>query len=701
MNQLKKTKQKFFNKRIFGFDIETYNDNKNFLMASIIGLNKHGDEYKKVFYNKNDLISELKHNFIFRNSYIFATNLSFDFFGTFFDTKESKNFKTLFRGSNLLSATTYYDKNEFTSVQSYKSIKNKKSRKSLTFLDSMNYAMLSVEEMGKVIGISKLNHPLFIGEYPKNKEQWDEMIKYNLRDSEITYKFMKFLINAFEMLGATFKKTIASTSMSLFKNKYLNDIYYQPDIDILKEQFNAYFGGRTEAFKRGYLLDYSAEPSPYFLYDFNSLYPSVMYDNEYPNPNTLRITHANTNRYINKYHGISHIDIEVPSSINIPILPYKCSNGRVLFPTGRFTGWYTHIEIREAIKQGAILIKVYKTHYYLENCKPFKDYVSDLYSKRLQYKSEDNPLQLICKLMLNSLYGKFGQKFLGKENTIHESCVREKELKRFSSINKVGDYLVVKEDCVPSNFCIPVWACYVTAYGRIKLHKELIEHDVVYCDTDSIITKDEIDCSSKLGDLKQEMMISEGIVVRPKFYALKDSKKHESICKECNHQTHAFLKECPKCMSDKIMYNHYVKLKGLGKRLNYYEFVGLLNIPKMSYDKFTKFKESIRRGFIPNEIIKVSKHFSLEDEKREWHSYFDYNMFEESKPINVTEMIIKEKTKQEEKRKIKENKNLMLIQKYTDNINNQLISEDFYDHMGVDITKDEYLDNEKFWSMKE
>ncbi len=46
---------------------------------------------------------------------------------------------------------------------------------------------------------------------------------YNLKDSEISYKFMRFLFDSFEELGASPKMTIASTSMSLFKNKFLGD----------------------------------------------------------------------------------------------------------------------------------------------------------------------------------------------------------------------------------------------------------------------------------------------------------------------------------------------------------------------------------------------------------------------------------------------------------------------------------------------
>lgn len=595
----KPTKQRFNHKRIFAFDIETYNNNKNFLMCSLVGYDFYGHQFEKVFYDKKSFVNELKTNHVYRNSIIFATNLSFDFFGMFFKN-ESENFRTLFRGSDLLSAKTYFNGDSFTSRASYDG-NNKKCRKSLLFLDSLNYAKMSVKKMGDVIGMPKFEHPEFLGKKPSNEKEWAMMLEYNIRDSWITYHFMKFLIDAFEGLGATFKTTIASTSMSLYRNKYLEHEYFRHEKEDLLEIFKAYYGGRTEAFKRGYFTDAN-------YYDFNSLYPSVMHDMEFPDPNTKRESHENTRKYIDNFEGVSDVDIQIPYSKS-PILPFRDDTGKVLFPYGKLSGWYSHIELRKVMEEGAILLKVRKTHYYKEMCRPFKAFVADLYSKRMEFKKDNNPMQMVVKLAMNSLYGKFGQKFIDKSNTIHMSSVTQAELDRFKHIDRVGDYLVVTQDAQPTAFCIPIWAVYVTAYGRLKLYDQLKKHDVIYCDTDSIITKDEIKTSNDLGDLKLEMHITEGIVVRPKFYALKHVKDGEEV--------------------------PYVKIKGLGKRLNYYEFVGLLHMPKIPYEKFAKFKEAIRRDFIPNEIIKVHKEFSLEDEKRVWKGEFDYKVFEDSCPMEI------------------------------------------------------------------
>ena len=593
VNLLKKTKQKIFKKKVFGFDIETNNKNKHFVLASI-----YSDDYKKFYYTPEEVIEDLRTNKIFRGSVVCATNLSFDFFGTFFNQKDSGNFFTLFRGSDLLMAKTYFYENDF-----YKEAKIRtKALKSLLFLDSLNFAKLSVEKMGKILGIPKLEKPRCLGVEMKDDRDWDELREYNLRDSEITFKFMKFLIKTFEHLGATFKNTLASTSMSLFKNKYLGDaIYFQPEIEILLEQFESYFGGRTEAFMRGEFHDKN-------YYDFNSLYPDVM-RNKYPDPNSLRICHFNDLRKINNFHGISKVDVFVFDNIKYPVLPFRMDNGRVVFPTGNISGWYTHIELREAIKHGAVIKKVYRTHYYTRTCSPFKEFVEDMYTLRKKFQLNKNAMEYVVKITMNSLYGKFGQKFMDKDNWIHVDQFKIENVQDNDTFERKGNYVRINKHMGrPSGFCIPIWATYVTAYGRLKLHGAIVKHKPLYCDTDSLITNDTIQTGNELGQLKLEMRIKTGVIVRPKFYAILDENDHE-----------------------------HVKIKGMARRLNYLEFLGLcsplLTDKTIHYEKFAKFKEALRRDLIPNEIIATHKELGLNDEKREWDGNFNLKTLEDSAPL--------------------------------------------------------------------
>jgi len=582
---LKPTKAKPSTKPIYGFDIETYDDNKKFLCASVY----LDDNNKWSFYSKKETINFFKRK-RFKDSFVAATNLSFDFFGTFHGSEEEKAFVPLFRGSDLITTKSFIVGGEFSRINP------RKGQSTITFIDTLNFAKLSVEKLGKLIGIPKIETPSFIGQQPKTDKQWTEMIEYNMRDSEVSKKGLEFLFDSFFKLGATPKATIASTAMSLFRNQYLKNDYFRHDIPQLLDQFKAYYGGRTEAFCRGAIKNYN-------YYDFNSLYPSVMI-NEFPDPNTKRICYKNTCKYIEAFEGVSLVDIYCPE-MEYPFLPVRTET-KLLFPCGDFSGWYSHVELRRALELGYVIKKVRKTYYFKGTCEPFREYVLDLYNKRLEFKEQGSSMEYVVKILLNSLYGKFGQKFTDRDSWKPFDLSIE-ELEQLKDFERIGNYIRIKKEMTePPVFCTPIWALYTTAYAREKLHKAILNSRPVYVDTDSIITKKEIITSNKLGKLKLEMKIKKGVIVKPKFYAFSP------------------LNGKP-----------FVKSKGIGTKLNMEDFWQILDTHGITYNKFMKFKESIRRGFIPNEIQEVSKELNLEDEKRVWSNKFNANEIQMSKPITL------------------------------------------------------------------
>lgn len=587
---LQKTKQRLNNKEIYGFDIETYGEKNDFYCASL-----YNNNFKKTIFSIKELI-ELFKTPRFKNTIISATNLQFDFMGTIGKTDDINNFFIRFRGSDLILARAYIFKNNFYRKKPVQRNKDYVNYKPVVFLDTLNYARLSVQDIGKIINISKMEKPSFLGSKPKTEDEKNYLIKYNMKDAEISCKFIEFLYDSFRKLGGTPKITIASSALALWKNRFLNTTFFRHETEKLIEEFKAYYGGRCEAFKRGMIENYN-------YYDFNSLYPSVML-NEFPNPNTLRVNHLNEFGYIENFDGISLVEVHCPKNI-FPLLPYRYDN-KLLFPNGTFTGWFTNVELRKAHEIGYVIKKIYKTFYFKENCIPFYSYVKELYDERLRYKKENNPMESVIKLVMNSLYGKFGEKFTNRDEWIPLPDTLE-ELRKIKDFERVGNFLRVKKDLEePKPYCIPIWCSYVTAYGRIKLYESLIKSAPVYCDTDSIITKKDIPTSEWLGKLKLEMRIKKGIIVKPKFYALIDEKDNEVI-----------------------------KIKGIGRHLDYMDFMKILKNPDVRYTKFMKFKESLRRGFIPNEIVVILKHLSLEDNKRYWQHDFNYRALEISKAIEI------------------------------------------------------------------
>jgi len=233
-------------------------------------------------------------------------------------------------------------------------------------------------------------------------------------------------------------------------------------------------------------------------------------------------------------------------------------------------------------------------------------------------------MEYIVKILLNSLFGKWGQKFFNLDNWVHESTLEFKDMDG-RTYERKGEFIrVVDLEIEPTNFCIPIWACYVTAYGRIKLHKTFKTiHDAgkkcYYGDTDSCFTNMTFKNSSKLGDLKLEMPIKEAIFVRPKFYAFKSNLNKDYIKIKGLH----------------VLKNKPENKDNFGIYLNFIKFQDFLLNPKTKYNKFTKFKEALRRNLIPNQTLLITKELNLEDVKRDWNNKLfsqDLNL-EESKPI--------------------------------------------------------------------
>lgn len=581
LTPLKKKIKKY---KFFGFDIETYSDYNYFYMGSVVGKN-----FSKIFYNKQKFI-QLLNSMCGQNNIFFATNLGFDFFALFENTKNLYKSKIVLRGSDLIFAY-YFHNNE-----------------KLLFLDTRNFAQFSVKSLGKIINCPKYEHPKFLGKLPKNAEEQKELERYNLRDSEISYKFAEFLELFFNEFNTSINYTIASTSMKIFRINFLSCDLCQPSKKEINELNLAYYGGRTEAFKRGKFTNQ-------YYYDFNSLYPA-QYLKEFPNPNFMRVI-KNPDIDILKYEGVSVAKIKTPK-LSIPLLPLR-QKSKLIFPIGEFIGSWTHVELRKALELGH-KIKLIKSFYFIRNFKPFEKFGTELYNLRMKYKQQNNAFELPIKLCLNSLYGKFNQKSEYNDIDFIEKYSKKEliEIIKKNKVSFIGKYMYIekKNNKIP-NFIQPIFSIYTTAYARLVLYSEfekIGEENINYCDTDSIITNKIIPVSDKLGELKIEHYFKNLIIVKPKIYAGETENGYISKC------------------------------KGIPSNLfsSYDNFISFLKSPKISYDKFVKFRQAIKSkeeykyGELKfNQKICVNKKLLLDDDKRNWKKKFNFYETQSSSPLKI------------------------------------------------------------------
>lgn len=595
---LKQLDTKFKKYDIASFDIETCGGHRNdfYLFGYIDPYNEYHYTFDKL--EAINILNKIKH----RGILIYATNLHFDF-------------------NSISEGTDLKNKCDFTiRGNSYISIKWRGTYNKIILRDTMNYGGYSVETMGKILKLPKLKKPKCFGRKAKNEKELKELLEYNKRDCEVSKKFMEMMQQTINNLGGELKATISSCAMDLFRRKFLDydvvkESFFIDYVNIKQKIFKAYYGGRTEAFKRGLIDKTTSRSNEWFYGDVNSLYPSVML-NEFPDPMSVQYYKHQALELL-KYEGVSYFELKVPYQ-KYPLLPYRMED-KLLFPYGNLKGYYTHLEIREAIKQGTIIVSMSDTVYYKRTRAYFKRYVNTLYALRKQLKSEGSEIETAIKLLLNSLYGRFALKNISrtvffnmdtiKNTKKHIDKCEAKGLKIQISSSNEGYYNEPDEyDGIAS---IPIWSIYTTAYARLKLHSYIIEFEPVYVDTDSIITDKKVLDSKILGELKLEKMIKFGIIIKPKLYFPDDEIKSKGI-------------PIPKDENKAIRYKKINKLKRK-----------ILDQQDINYKKFIKIKEGIRRNIKVNSIIIMTKHINLEDTKRKWNGRFNEYILQDSEPIEI------------------------------------------------------------------
>lgn len=347
------------------------------------------------------------------------------------------------------------------------------------FLNSHSYFRGPVKAMAKFVGLEKLEGD------PLGSE-------YMLMDCKIPYTFVKMLQKKLvNEIGVNLGVTIGKMSMDTYRRSYMQDktqvTYNSPNC------LKAYFGGRVEIFKKG-------ESHNINVVDINSCYPFVMKEFEYPDTSTIEPSTIGTHHF-----GIGKFKVYVPEDTFLPVLPFKSDEGRLFFPIGEFTGWWTYAEVRHAVEHGTQIIKEYEGEGTNKGVMPFSGFIDTFYElrqdakARLEKNSDDVQADfdnLFYKLWLNNLYGKWCQHKASNEMTREKwpfwKLEKNRENADFKEI-KVGpfyNYTVPKDKPpITANF---MWGIYVTSYSRIYLHRGLLDvhsagHTLLYCDTDSIM----------------------------------------------------------------------------------------------------------------------------------------------------------------------------------------------------------------------
>jgi DNA polymerase elongation subunit (family B) len=200
----------------------------------------------------------------------------------------------------------------------------------------------------------------------------------------------------------------------------------------------------------------------------------------------------------------------------------------------------------------------------------FKEYIEFLYSLRLNYPKTD-PLNFIAKILMNSLYGRFGM-----DDSFSNISIIDKDFypdfenkyldKIVDKIDLGGNFLIFYEseenDEEIHNVSVAI-AAAITAYSRIHMTQFKNNPKIIlyYSDTDSIYVdeKSEIEQilidNKILGKLKLENVCNKAIFLSPKVYCLEteDSKIIYKV-KGLKHEVELTMNDFEQLLNKKILY---------------------------------------------------------------------------------------------------------------------------------------------------
>lgn len=397
--------------------------------------------------------------------------------------------------------------------------KYSKGYKKVTFLDSKKKLPFSVEKLAEAFKL-----PILKGKIDYEKER---KIGYQLSDNEKDYlkndvQIVSYALDTQLKQGLT-KMTIGADALSNFKAtlpKYkFEELYpiFSMDADSYMRQ--AYKGGYTHL-KEGLA---GKDLGPGIILDVNSLYSFVLYEKMLPYGEAipfqgkyeknifcpLYMQEIRATFKVKKDHlptiqlkdGGPHSSVEYITNTGVkPVSLFLTNIDLELF--------FEHYDVKSIDFKGGFMFSA--------NTGVFKTYIDYWMAVKEAHSDTKNALYHIAKLMLNSLYGKFGKNPV-KINKIP-----------YMSIDGIVKYEIDNSDPKPGKPIYTPLAAFVTSYARdLTIRTGQANYDrYIYSDTDSLHLlgteiPDTIDIHpSRLGAWDHETTFTRARYLKSKLYAV-------------------------------------------------------------------------------------------------------------------------------------------------------------------------------------
>jgi len=322
-----------------------------------------------------------------------------------------------------------------------------------------------------------------------------ELKTYNLHDClgllEVIIEFQDIVFKSFGV-DITKYMTAASISKAITLTAYYNPS--RNPVFTLDQKLDAYvrksyWGGRNECFKLGLIT------GPLYYYDFTSLYPYA---------GTCKLPYGKPTYFTNNYPNFNQVAcvIRVKMRSISDKLPAQChmQDGKLVFPV--FAEWaektITGVEYLYGLETKMYEYQILDGYWWNQDTW-LKRFFTQVFDKKKQASmNNDTAGKYIWKLIVNSGYGNWGFVWRDKESVELSRTGSLKWLKHLKQGNLIdykddGHNCIMKVRTTVRSDCNVAVASYITANARILLHRLMLDiknhnHEVYYCDTDSIIT---------------------------------------------------------------------------------------------------------------------------------------------------------------------------------------------------------------------
>ena len=547
-----------------------------FKIACIIFWNRQiNEKIEKTYYDPLnfwiDVINRFdKNNKKIQHVYLLAHNTQFDF--------------KMLNGWKILASLGW--KINFRAIKNTIFILNYEKNNCIIHIwDTMNYVPQKLENIGKSVGL------------PKLKVDFDnvsdkELEFYCKRDTEIVFRFIKQFIEFLELYELT---ELKPTAGSCAKNCFLIKFYYPDKFDVNSRigihtwnqiiilERKAYKGGISDVFRYGEYNDSIKK------LDINSQYPKVMKDMPLPircigwmtesmyfQKDLFKFYNSNKKDYLFILSCTISLSEEFAYIIN-NFKDVSILNKNVFFSGISIIALCTP-ELEFIEKYGKIL-KIHSLAIYAKGYL-FKEYTDFFYKMKVKFQNENNKIyREICKLFLNTFYGKWGQKqIITKEFSLKSNeklynkfilevrvhlaiyckkhCLKVEDLKteliyicNFNGIEfwlNNGKYEYIKYTEINAKGSFVAIPAFITSYARMMLVDYILiaeRENVYYCDTDSLVVNERgfeniklknLISITELGLLKVENELNErekSAFWGPKFYLMDKDLKCKGVRK--------------------------------------------------------------------------------------------------------------------------------------------------------------------------